>query len=165
MNSFKFNGLISLAKKNPLKCFCCLDNGKTTDHLDLYSSTVFENSLKETDRSVRIDRYHPFYTFTQACCVSLQLTWIHYTDACSKMCVYVNSWLLFLFTYFRLPAKWQRLSKLHVVCPRTGDVIKPLLTVGRHQPGTFTLSQCSPTLQVTNSQLQMGWYKLFFFLS
>lgn len=32
----------------------------------------------------------------------------------------------------RLPAKWQRLPELHIVCPWTGDVVKPLLPVVRY---------------------------------
>lgn len=56
----------------------------------------------------------------------------------------------------RLPTKWQGLSELHLVCPWTGDVIEPLLPVGRYQPGAVALSQCPPTLQVTNGRSTAG---------
>lgn len=49
----------------------------------------------------------------------------------------------------RLPAEWQRLPELHVVCTWTGDVIKPLLPVSGHQQGAFALAQCTSTFQVT----------------
>lgn len=53
---------------------------------------------------------------------------------------------------YRLPFKRQRLPKLHLICPWAGDVIQPLLTVSRYKQGSVSLSQCSPTIEVTNMQ-------------
>lgn len=161
MNSFNFNGLITLAGKihynvsDFWKLFSCFMQKKVSA---MSESTVHWNHLNI--RPQHLEKWKPLTLLYAVVCNFWKVLKEFRNSYARWYGWYINLYSLFqwsgrcpaewpLTSLCRLPTEWQGPPELHTVRTGASDVIQPLLAVGWHEPGAVTVSQRSPSTEVT----------------